>query len=317
MKKLLNITSIILLLLCHHLLSAQEEKEKPELSVNLQYFSTNGSFQYLKVKTMTKEDGKLLPVKDAVLQLYLDEAIPENLIAKAKTNENGESKVTIPPALKDKWNASAGHTFIAASEATKKFEATITELAIAKAKMVIDTLFEEGTRTVTVQVLSFDSAGWVPVKDVEVKLGVRRLGGDLKIGEEETVTTDSLGMAAGEFKLDKLPAIDAKNNIVLVAKTEDNELFGNIAFEKKVPWGQYKTFTSNFGQRSLWATGDKSPLWLLLMAGFIIALVWGIIIYLVVQLIKIKKLGKTGNILQQEVTPKIILADTEKTVTDL
>ncbi|RYZ25876.1 MAG: hypothetical protein EOO10_17090, partial [Chitinophagaceae bacterium] len=156
MKKLLKIVSTVSILFIHQALSAQDAPEKPELLVNLQYFGTNSSLQYLKVRAMTKEDGKLVPVKAAAFQLYLDEAIQGNLIAKLKTDENGESKTSIPATLKDQWNTGPVHKFIAVSEATKKFAETTSETEIAKAKMVIDTLNEEGTRKISVQVLAFD-----------------------------------------------------------------------------------------------------------------------------------------------------------------
>lgn len=266
--------------------------EKPELSVNLRYFNQNGSLQYLKVKTMVKEDNKLQPVTGAVLNLYLDEANADNLIGKVKTDEKGEAKSIVPPSLKDKWATATNHKFIAVSEKTKKFDESTTELAITKAKIVLDTLNEDGTRKVTAHVLAFDSSGWVPEKGVELKIGVRRLGGDLKVGEEETYTTDSTGGASGEFKLINLPAIDGKNNIVLVAKTEDNEQYGNLSFEKTVPWGQFKKSETNFDKRSLWGTRNKAPYWLLLIAGSIIAGVWAVIFYLIFQIRKIKKIGK-------------------------
>ena len=302
MKKLLSLSLGCALLFAQYI-SAQDAPEKPELLVTLRYFNTNGNLQYLKVKTMTKEDGKLLPVQSAVLQLYLDETSPGNLISSMKTDENGEGKAVIPPSLKEQWSLNSSHKFIAVTQATKKFEETTTELEIAKAKIVIDTLNEDNSRKVSVQVLSFDSSGWVPAKEIEIKIGVRRLGGDLKIGEEETFTTDSLGQAVGEFKLDSLPAIDAKNNIVLVAKTEDNELFGNIAFEKTVPWGQYKTAENNFDRRTLWGTRDKAPFWLLFMAFSVIAGVWGVIIYLIFQIIKIRKLRNEKN--AEEMLPEL------------
>ena len=80
----------------------QAQDEKPELLVALRYFNQNGSFQYLKVKTMVKENNKLQPLTAASLQLYLDEAVTENLIGKITTDEKGEGKAIIPPSLKEK-----------------------------------------------------------------------------------------------------------------------------------------------------------------------------------------------------------------------
>lgn len=296
MKKLLNIRSIFLLFatLFSYFMQAQET-EKPELLVNLQYYNLNGSIQYLKVKTMVKEDNKLQPVTEAKLQLYLDEVAPGNLIGKIKTDYKGESKIAIRPAVKDQWNDTPDHKFIAVSEATKKFDETTTELDIIKAKIVIDTLNEEGVRKLSAQLLAFENGEWVPAKEVEVKMGVRRLGGDIKIGEEETYTTDSLGQVVGEFLLDKLPAADSKNNLTLVVKTEDNELYGNLSVEKTVPWGAFVQQPNNFNKRSLFGTSDKTPIWLLFMVYSILAGVWGVIFYLVFLLIKIRKAGKRSS----------------------
>jgi hypothetical protein len=139
--------------------------------------------------------------------------------------------------------------------------------------------------------LSFENGEWVPAADVEVKIGVGRLGGQIKIGEEESYTTDSTGQITAEFKADSLPAIDKKGNISLVAKIEDNEKFGNILLEKTVPWGRYYQRESNFGERSLWATRMHTPIWLLVMAYSIITAVWGVIIYLLFVIVKIKRQG--------------------------
>jgi hypothetical protein len=244
------------------------------------------------VKAMIREDNKLQPIAAAAIQIYLGEASPGHLIGKIKTDEKGEGSITIPVSLKDKWNESTTHNFVAVTEGTKKYAKTTTELEVMKAKIVIDTLNEEGVRKIAAQLFSFDSSGWVPVKDAELKIGVRRFGGELKIGEEETYTTDSLGQVTGDFKLDKLPAMDAKNNIMLVVKTEDNEQFGDLVFEKAVPWGLYTKYQSNFNKRSLWGTRDKTPVWLLFTAGSIVAGVWGVLIYLVFQVVKIKRAGR-------------------------
>jgi hypothetical protein len=272
--------------------SAPVQEEKPELMVNVHYYSVNNSYQYVKTDVKLKADNKLQPVKDVVLQVYLDSATAENLAGKTRTDAKGEAKVSIPYSLKDKWMAADKHKFIVITEATQKSDETTTELEIAKARITIDTLNEEGLRNVQAKVEYLENGEWIVAKDVEVKMGTKRLGGVLKINEEESFTTDSTGFVTGEFKLADLPADDAKKNITLVAKTEDNELYGNLSIEKTVPWGTVFTHTSNFDKRSLWATRFKTPIWLLAMAYSIIATVWGVIIYLVFQIVKISRLGK-------------------------
>ena len=292
MKTLHKIFSFIAILGLLMMGSSIQAQEQPEVLVNYRYFVKNNSFQYLIVETKIKKEKKLLVVPGVVLKLFLEQPIPENLIAKVRTNEKGQAKAVLPPALKTLWDSSSTHKFLAVVEATSLEEETTTELEITKAKILLDTLNEDGVRSVTVRILGLENGAWTPARDVEVKIGVKRLGGEIRIGDEENYTTDSLGQATGEFKIDSLPADDVKGNIVLTAKTEDDEKYGNILIEKKVPWGTYFFRSNNFNKRSLWATRDKTPIWLLLMAYSIMISVWGVIIYLILQIIKIKKIGK-------------------------
>jgi hypothetical protein len=129
---------------------------------------------------------------------------------------------------------------------------------------------------------------------VELKIAVKRLGADLPVNETPTFTTDSTGQASADFKRDSIPG-DAAGIITLVAKIEDNDQHGNISAEKAVPWGAKFVAVNNFDRRTLYATRDKAPIWLVLMATSIIIVVWGILISLIMNIVKIKKLGKQAS----------------------
>ena len=293
MKNMLRSNGLLLLLwlIAFEFCLGQGDSTKPETSVTIHHFVINNSFQYLQVDAKMKVNGRWQPLKRQVFQLYLDSNKAENLINKVMTDSDGKAKAIIPPGLKSTWEASSSHKFIAVAEGTSKEEETITESEVTKAKILIDTSNNDGTRTVNVQVLKFESDNWIPVKGVDVKIGVKRLGGELKIGDEETYSTDSLGQVAGEFKRDSLPG-DVKGNLTLVAKVEDNDQLGSLSVEKAVPWGVYVKPITNFGQRALWAARGKSPVWLMLMAYSIVISVWGVIFYLILRIIKISRLGR-------------------------
>jgi hypothetical protein len=275
---------------------AQGDSTKPEISVNIHHIVINNSFQYLLIETKTKVNKKWRPLKSQVLQLYLDSVKAEDLITKVMTDSDGKAKAIIPANLKSLWDASSTHKCIAVKEGALKEEETTTEIEITKSKISIDTS-NEGTRTVNVLVVKLENNNWVPVKGVDVKIGVRRLGGDLKIGDEETYTTDSVGQVTGEFKRDNLPG-DPKGNLTLIAKVEDNDDLGSLSIEKVVPWGVYEIPVNKFGQRALWAARGKAPIWLMFMAYSIGIAVWGVIIYLVFRIIKISQLGKQADSLK-------------------
>jgi hypothetical protein len=64
--------------------------------------------------------------------------------------------------------------------------------------------------------------------------------------------------------------------------------------EKEAQWGTIVSESDDsFGGRSLWAARDKAPIWLLVFPNLIIISIWGTMIYLVMLIFKIKKIGKT------------------------
>ena len=289
-KNKIVITALALLIAAPFCAIAQDSTKK-ELVVSIGYFMNANKVTWLIVNAKSKIDKKFQPVNNVTINLYLDKDSAANLVGKVTTNENGIAKAIIPPALKALWQESPTHTFIGISEANKEFDETKAEASITKTKISIDTVAGAETRTIKVNITAFNGTEWIPAKGVEMKVGVSRLGGILAAGDEPTYTTDSTGTVTAEFKKDSLPG-DAKGEIVLVAKVEENDVYGNLLVERSVPWGIATRQDNNFfDQRTLWSTRFRTPFWLLFMAYSIVIGVWGTIIYLIVQIIKIKKLG--------------------------
>lgn len=280
-----------LLLLTGQLKAQDEDSAAAKEIVRLQYFNEQNNMQYVVLESLLKKNGKTNPQRNKVFQLYLDSNKAENLMGKFYTNEEGKAKAFIPPALKAVWEASPKHVFVAVAEATSKEEETSYEFEITKARLRLDTSSEEGAKSITVVAEQWVDGEWVAAPDVEMKVGIQRLGSVLSAGEEATYTTDSSGSVTVTYNKDSLPG-DAKGNIILVAKVEDNDTYGNLVVRKMVPWGLVtKVDNSFFSQRTLWSTRFKTPFWLLFMAYSIVIGVWGTLIYLIMQIVKIKNLG--------------------------
>lgn len=296
MKKLLQINSFRLLLPVLFLVyfrqtpMAQEDSIVAEPVVRLHYYTLNNSQQYLILEIITKKGKVLTPQKNKKYTLFLDSSSAENLIATTVTDANGKAKVFFPPALKDLWNSKPQHVFIVKEGDNE----VLTDFTITKSRLSMDTSSADGIRTITVSVQKESEEGWVPAADVEMEIGFRRLGGILPAGEDATYTTDSSGTVSVEVTKDSLPG-DSKGNIILSAKVKDHEEIGNLLLEKNTIWGvPQKTDDSFFSKRTLWSARFRTPVWLLAIAYGIVISVWGTLIYLVVQLLKIRKLGKAS-----------------------
>lgn len=261
---------------------------KNDLLLTLGYYNNNNQVQYLTAHAKTKIDGKFKMVAGIHLNFYITAEAPANFLGKAITNEKGEATVLIPPSARGEWLKSSKQSFITVSDVSKLYDVTKANADITKAKLKIDTADD---KKITATFLQLQDSGWTPVKGVDIKIAVKRMGGDLNVsGETPTYTTDSLGMVSADFKRDSLPG-DSKGNFILIAKVEDNDSFGNLSSEKLVRWGSVFSYTSNFDNRSLFARRGRSPIWLELVAYSIIAGVWIILVFLFFQIRKLKSLG--------------------------
>jgi hypothetical protein len=264
-----------------------QDSGKGNLNITLSYFTENNKLPYISVKVKTKTNGKFKMVSDIPLKLYLNNDSAPNLIKAIVTNEKGEAAAVIPPSLKHQWISSVKHSFIATFDGDKKYESAKADLSVGRAKILIDTTSD---KKIIASVFELKDTSWVPVKAVDVTIAIKRLDAYLNVNETATFATDSTGQASADFKRDNIPG-DANGNIVIVAKVDDNDQYGNLLIEKTVPWGAKFIPVNNFNKRTLFATSGKSPIWLLLIAGSIVISVWGVLIMLVINLIKIKKLG--------------------------
>ncbi|MEO7924743.1 MAG: hypothetical protein ABIR30_13760 [Chitinophagaceae bacterium] len=279
----------LLFILINTRVSAQEDSVTTEEVVAIKYYSENNRMQYLIVQSMLKTGKKTSPLKNKSFQVYLDSIAPGNLIAKLTTDKDGKAKCFLPPALKAVWDATASHKFFAT--APGKEEEALASLEILKATIQLDTSSADGARNITVAIKKYENGEWTPASEVEMKVGIQRLGSILSAGDEATYTTDSSGTVTVPFAKDSLPG-DTKGNFILAASVEDNDQLGNLSIKKVVPWGvAMKPGKDFFAQRTLWTTRFRTPFWLLFIAYAIVLSVWGTLIYLIVQLFKIKKLG--------------------------
>lgn len=271
-------------------IKAQDSAAASPTILGLRYFLPENKVPYIIVNTKKKAGRKFEPVKNIPVNVYYNEVAENNLLGKIITSTNGEGRIAFPASFKNTWDSLTELKFVAESVPAKGEELLSADLTIKKAILVIDTLADAETRTVTAQLKEKKGNDWVPVKEIEMKLGIKRLLGNLTVGDAETYTSDSMGTASAEFKKDSMPG-DEKGNLILVARVEDNDSYGNLVVERSVPWGVTVKAEQNFWHRTLWSTGNRAPVWLLLIALSIIIGVWGTVIYLIRQLFKIKKLG--------------------------
>jgi hypothetical protein len=268
-----------------------QDSVAPKTQLSLSYFLPVNNAPYLEVNTRKKVGRKFEPVKYIPVNIYFDVTDPKNLLGKVITDSIGKARIGLPPSFKSVWDSLNEFKFVAESASPGEGEGLNAEITVKKAILAIDTTSADGIRMVTAELKEKNGNDWVPVGDIEMILSVKRSLGNLPVGDKESYLSDSTGVASAEFQRDSIPG-DQKGNIILVAQVLDNDIYGNLVTEKSVNWGKSINAPKNFfAQRTLWSIGTQAPLWLLFTVYFIVIGVWGTFLYLIFQVLKIKKLG--------------------------
>ncbi len=164
------------------------------------------------------------------------------------------------------------------------------QLFAQDAKIIMSFSEKDSVRTVNCLITKAGEDGvQAPLKGVDVKVYVKRSFSLLPI-EGENLTTDESGMASVEFPKD-IPG-DTEGKLTIIAKVEDNDEVGELEASEAVKWGTVLKPDESFSRRALWQTAANAPLPLVIFVTSMIALVWGIIFYIIYMMFVINKLGK-------------------------
>jgi hypothetical protein len=279
------LTSAILFL---NLLTVSAQEEKKSIRLSLSYSQINNQLPELTATAKSKNGKKFEAVEGIEVQFFLSEQSPGSALGKAMTNKKGIASIEIPVTVASKLDSLSPFKAVAFVAESKKFEEQTTETEITKARVELVLFEADSTRKVGAKLMTLKEGKWIETPGVEMRLFVRRLLSDLPIGEN-AVTTDDAGDVSADFKM-TIPG-DTKGNIIIGAKLDDNDTYGTIVAMKFAKWGVPQKADHSFYERSLWASRDKTPIWLLVFPNVIIVTVWGFIFYMVYLIFRIRKVG--------------------------
>ncbi len=271
-------------------LSAQEAKKKKKARISLEYVKTTGLSRQLKATVKTKVDRSYQKVSKVEVRFYYDEMTDENLLGVSQSDDKGEAIIDLPKDIEKMADSSFQYTFIAAIENNPNFRDREKELTIKESTFDLQLEAGDSLKQVNVFIGTPDSTGSiVPVEEVNVKLYVERMFGDLLISDDFDMT-DEEGMLSFDFPMD-IPG-DEDGNVTIIAKIEDDDNFGTLIAPKTAQWGIPLAIDEKAHKRELWAARANAPIYLLVIVNLMIFGIWGIIIYIVLQINKIRKIGK-------------------------
>jgi hypothetical protein len=156
------------------------------------------------------------------------------------------------------------------------------EVTIKRARLEITPVKEDTILSVKVKLIDVGTGTEIPVPETALGIFVQRSFKPLKIGEG---TTDVNGEATVEVPND-LPG-DAKGDITLLVKLDENEIYGNLEAAVVQKWGVPVSDKLNELPRALWSA--HPPYWMMITFIILMSTVWGHYLVIIIQLFRLRK----------------------------
>ncbi|MBL7738852.1 MAG: hypothetical protein JNK14_06500 [Chitinophagaceae bacterium] len=172
--------------------------------------------------------------------------------------------------------------FKASFAGNKSAESAEEELAVKRGKLIITPVKEDSLLSVQVKFVDMSSGTETAVPETDLGLFVKRQFKPLKVGEGKT---DENGEVSVEIP-QQLPG-DARGNLTLLARIEDNEDYGAVEASVIQPWGTPVSDKIEELPRALWS--PHPPLWMLVTFIILVGVVWGHYIVIVYELFRLRK----------------------------
>lgn len=263
--------------------TAKEKTEEPSLlSPSIEFLSYQKGDNTIdlkaSLKTKFKKELVRLPFMKVTFLQITDSA--EKELGFVITDKRGTAVYTVKEADAAPNKEGKVH-FKAVFAGNKSMEAAEEELTFRRARLEMTPVKGDSTLSVSVKLVDLGSGTPTPVDSATVGVFVHRLFNPLKLGEGITENGEALVEIPA-----KLPG-DAKGNINLLAKLDENETYGNLETSLVQPWGVVVSDLNKELPRALWS--PHPPLWMIITFAILVTVVWGHYIVIIYELFRLRK----------------------------
>ncbi len=268
----------------------QDDTVRLAPKIELNYFQVNNALPYLTVLVRFRNENRWEPVRNVIVNLFLNEETRLGMMGNITTDPSGQGKYILPAKFNPSWDSLDQYTFIARIKGEDKVLDTKKIITIKRSSLQVSTEEKDSVRTIVIILKERKEGLWTEVSGVELKAFIDSNFGKLTVGED-TYTTNEAGAVEVEFSAN-MPG-DEHGNIEVGAYIEDNDDYGTLTAVSAVAWGLPMQSDNNFfDRRTLWTSRNRAPWWLIIFPNLMIALVWGAIIYLLYMIILLKRIHR-------------------------
>jgi len=260
-----------------------EVKEATTYAPLITFISVQKNDNGVDLKTIVKAkiNGALTKLPGIKIEFTIGADSTAKKLGEAITDSRGVAIFTCKPdqLTTDK----EGKLNFKASFAGKDSIESAEELvSVKRARLEITPVKEDSLLSVKVKLIDLSTGTETAVAETDLGVFVKRMFSALKLGEGKT---DAAGEALIEIP-NNLPG-DAQGNITLLAKLDENEVYGNLEAAVTQPWGTPVSDELKALPRALW--GTLPPLWMPITFLILMTAVWGHYIVIIFELFRLRK----------------------------
>ena len=261
----------------------KEVKEATTYTPLIEFISVqkNDNSVDLKTSIKAKINGTLTKLAGLKIEFTLGSDSTAKKLGEAITDSKGVAVFYCNPdqLITDKEGKLNFKVSFAGKDSIESAEEVVT---VKRARLEIIPVKEDSLLTVKVKLVDLSTGTERPVDSTALGVYVKRLFSALKLGEG---TTDATGETTVEIPND-LPG-DAKGNLTLLARLDENEIYGNLEAAVVQQWGMPVSDEIKELPRALWSS--HPPIWMLITFIILVTAVWGHYVVIIFELFRLRK----------------------------
>jgi hypothetical protein len=259
-------------------------KSRTRLSIS--YVKIMNDHSYLDIKASARVESKTVGVAHIDLEIHHEIDSVDTVLGTVSTDMDGMARFQLEPIHQLTPDTSAVYTLNVVFNGNEAFRKVSKQYEFRDAVIEANLTTVDSTNVMNATLI--DSATGEPISEEPLTLRVQRLFRPLTLGEEFNFTDD--GGSISVPVEDGIPGIDGLLNLEVVLLEHDD--YGTVIDVVEAPIGVPIVDESTYDERTMWSPRNKTPIYLLIIPNVLTFGMWATIIYLFINLSRIRKFNK-------------------------
>jgi hypothetical protein len=289
MKKTINYRFVFLIIISGFFLSINvqnlyaQETKKNTIRLKADYIKTMNKEIAFNLRASSKVDGSNIDVANIELTVFNEYNDDSVKLGSTITDSEGKSTFVVNDLNLIKPDSTGLYNILVSFKGNDAYKRASKSVTYKDATIEAKIITKDSVNYITATLK--DTATDSVLSDQILNVQVQRLFRPLRIGPEFN-STDESGTIIVPIE-EGIPGVDGMLTFEVVLK--DNDDYGTVKAQVTAALGTPVVDESTFDERTMWSPRNKTPLFLLIVPNLITLGIWGIIIYLILNLVKIKK----------------------------